>query len=61
MTNRKEQPAVLLRKIAQLEGRLQAEARASARAWEGYRAALYELADVQLKLEAVEKALRGEA
>ena len=61
MSDKTKQPAVLLRKIAQLEGRLEAEAMAGAKAWESYRAALYELVDVKLKLEAVEKALRGEA
>ena len=60
MSERKQQPAVMARKIAVLEGRLAAEKEACAKAWDGYRAALYELVDVKLRLEAVEKALRGE-
>jgi hypothetical protein len=61
MTDRKEQPAQLKRRIAILEGQLAAEKERAEKAWEGYRNALYENVDVKLRLEAVEKALRGEA
>jgi hypothetical protein len=61
MTDRKEQPAQLKRRIAILEGQLAAEKERSEKAWEGYRNALYENVDIKLRLEAVEKALRGEA
>jgi hypothetical protein len=61
MSDRKEQPAQLKRRIAILEGQLAAEKERAEKAWEGYRKALYENVDVKLRLEAVEKALRGEA
>jgi hypothetical protein len=61
MTDRKEQPAQLKRRIAILEGQLAAEKERAEKAWEGYRKALYENVDIKLRLEAVEKALRGEA
>jgi len=61
MTDRKEQPAQLKRRIAILEGQLVAERERAEKAWEGYRNALYENVDIKLRLEAVEKALRGDA
>ena len=61
MSERKEQPAQLRRRIAILEGQLAAEKERAEKAWEGYRKALYENVDIKLRLEAVEKALRGEA
>lgn len=61
MTERKQQPAQLQRRIAQLEGQLAAEREIAKQAKDAYRSALYELVDVKLRLEAVEKALRGEA
>jgi hypothetical protein len=61
MTDRKEQPAQLKRRIAILEGQLAAEKERAEKAWEGCRKALYENVDIKLRLEAVEKALRGEA
>lgn len=61
MNARKEQPAQLKRRIAILEGQLAAEKEAGQRLWGGYRDALYELVEVKQRLEAVEKALRGEA
>jgi hypothetical protein len=60
MRDRKEQPAQLKRRIALLEGQLAAEKEAAHRVWEGYRKALYENVDIRLRLEAVEKALRGD-
>ena len=61
MNDRKEQPAQLKRRIAILEGQLAAEKERAEKAWDGYRNALYENVDIKLRLEAVEKALRGEA
>jgi hypothetical protein len=61
MADRREQPAQLKRRIAILEGQLEAEKERAEKAWEGYRKALYENVDINLRLEAVEKALRGEA
>jgi hypothetical protein len=60
MTARKEQHAQLKRRIAVLEGQLKAEKEAADKAWHGYREALYELVEIRLRLEAVEKALKGE-
>jgi len=60
MTDRKRQPAVLLRRIERLEAQLRAEREISDRAQTAYRDALYELCDVQLKLKRVEAALRGD-
>ncbi len=61
MTDRKDQPAQLKRRIALLEGQLAAEKARAEKAWGGYRSALYELVEIKLRMEAVEKALRGEA
>lgn len=61
MSDRKQQPAHLKRRIATLEGQLAAEKEAAMRVWNGYRDALYELVEVKQRLQAVEKALRGEA
>lgn len=61
MSDRKEQPAQLKRRIAQLEGQLAAEQKRADQVFENYRAVSYEFVDLQLRLEAVEKALRGEA
>ena len=60
MTDRKNQPAQLKRRIAVLEGQLAAEKEAAHRVWEGYKQALYESVDLRIRLEAVEKALRGD-
>jgi len=48
------------RKIERLERLLEAERERAERAWEGYRAALYENVEIKLKLEAVARALQGE-
>ena len=61
MSDRKDQPAQLKRRIRVLEGQLTAEKEAAHRVWQGYRDALYELVEVKLRLEAVEKAMRGDA
>jgi len=60
MSDRKDQPAQLKRRITQLEGQLAAEKEAAQRVWEGYRHALYELTELKIRLQEVEKALRGE-
>jgi hypothetical protein len=60
MSNRKDQPAQLKRRIAYLERLIEVERERAEKAWEGYRKALYENVDIKLRLEAVEKALRGD-
>ena len=52
--NKKEQ-----RQFERLERLLAAERERAERAWAGYREALYELVEVKIKLEAVERALNG--
>ena len=42
-----------------LERLLEVERERAEKAWEGYRKALYELVDVQMRLEAVLKAVNG--
>lgn len=46
--------------MERLERLLEAERDRAEQAWEGYRSALYELVDVKMKLESIEKVLRGE-
>jgi len=46
--------------IERLERLLDAERERADTAWENYRSALYELVDVKVKLERIEKVLRGE-
>jgi hypothetical protein len=46
-------------KFERLERLLAAERERAESAWKGYREALYELVDLKMKLEAVEKALHG--
>jgi hypothetical protein len=46
--------------IERLERLLDVERERAETAWENYRSALYELVDVKMKLEQVEKVLRGE-
>jgi len=60
LSERKDQPAQLKRRIKVLEGRLQAERDRADKAWDGYRSAAYELVELRLRQEAAEKALRGE-
>lgn len=61
MSDRKQQPAQLKRRISVLEGQLQAERERAEQAWDGYRKASYELVELRLRQEAAVKALRGEA
>lgn len=52
--NKKEQ-----RQFERLERLLAAEKERSDKAWDAYRNALYELVDVKMKLEAVERIING--
>ena len=61
MSDRSQQPAALKRRIAVLEGRLAAEQERADKAWSGYRAALYDLVEVKLRIDAVVRAANGEA
>ena len=54
LMNKKEQL-----QFERLERLLAAERERAESAWKGYRVALYELVDLKMKLEAVEKALHG--
>ncbi len=45
------------RKIERLERLLEAERLRAEKAWQGYRETLYELVDVKMKLEAIQKAM----
>ena len=60
MSDRSQQPAALKRRIALLEGQLAAEQERSEKAWSGYRAAMYELVEIKLRMEAVVRAVNGE-
>ena len=60
MTDRKRQPAVLLRRIAKLEALLAAEKEISDKANAAYRETLYELVDAQMKLKRIEEVMRGD-
>jgi hypothetical protein len=48
------------REIERLKRLLEAERERSEKAWSGYREALYKQVDAEMKLEAIEKILRGE-
>jgi hypothetical protein len=61
MSDRSQQPASLKRRIAVLEGQLAAEQDRSDKAFEDYRATLYDLVEIKLRLEAVARAVNGEA
>jgi hypothetical protein len=54
LMNKKEQL-----QFERLERLLAAERKRAESAWNGYRVALYELVDLKMKLEAVQKALHG--
>ena len=47
------------RKIERLERLLEVERELAERAWAGYRAVLYENAEIKMKLEATVRALNG--
>jgi hypothetical protein len=59
MSDRSQQPAALKRRIAVLEGQLKAEQERSEKAWAGYRAALYEMVEIKVRMEAVVRAVNG--
>jgi hypothetical protein len=61
MTDRSQQPAALKRRIAMLEGQLKAEQERSEKTWAGYRAALYDMVEIKVRLDAVVRALHGES
>ena len=46
--------------LERLQRLLEAERERSEKAWAGYRDALYELVDLKMKLERIEKVLRGD-
>jgi hypothetical protein len=52
--NKKEQ-----RQFERLERLLAAEKERSDKAWDAYRSAMYELVDVKMKLEAIERIMNG--
>ena len=54
-------PAHARRQIERLERLLEAERERSEKAWDGYRQPLYENVDLKMRLEAVQKAMNGEA
>lgn len=47
-------------RIERLERLCAAERERAQKAWDGYRAALYELVDLKMKIEAIERVLKGE-
>ena len=61
MTAKPLLPAHARRQIERLERLLEAERERSEKAWDGYRKALYENVDLKMRLEAVQKAMNGEA
>lgn len=60
MTDRKRQPAVLLRRIERLEVHLEAERQRADKAWNAYADVLHELVDAELRIKRAEAALRGD-
>ena len=46
-------------KFERLERMLEAEKERSEKAWSGYRDALYELVDLKIKIEQIEKVING--
>ena len=59
--NAKPLPAHARRQIERLELLLEAERERSEKAWDGYRQALYENVDLKMRLEAIQKAMNGDA
>ena len=60
MTDRKRQPAVLLRRIVRLEVHLEAERQRADKAWAAYADVLHQLVDAELRIKRAEAALRGD-
>lgn len=61
MTTPKQTNAHLLRRAEKAERLLEAEKVLGNQAWDGYRKALAELVELKMRLEAVDRALKGEA
>lgn len=61
MTDRSKQPAVLLRRVAQLEAHLAAEKAAHAKTFDVYREVLYEVVDLKMRIDGAAAELRGDA
>ena len=57
MTDRSKQPAVMAKKIEQLEALLAAEKLVSTMTFDRYRDTLYELVNCQIKLKRVQEAM----
>lgn len=59
MSERKDQPAMLKKKIARLEALLAAEKEASQKAFDAYRETLYELVEAKMALKDVRESIKG--
>jgi hypothetical protein len=60
MTTPKQTPAQLLRRAEQAERQLQCEQIRAEKAWQSYGEALRDIVELKMRLEAIEKALRGD-
>jgi len=47
-------------KFERISRLLEVERKRAEQAWEGYRSALYQLVDLQMKMELIQKAINGE-
>lgn len=47
-------------KFERISRLLEVERKRAEQAWEGYRSALYQLVDLQIKMELIQKAINGE-
>lgn len=60
MTTPKQTPVQLLRRAEKAERLLEAEKSISNKHFKNYREVLYEVVELKMRLEAIEKALKGE-
>lgn len=60
MTDRKQTPAQLLRRAEKAEKQLEFERIRAEKAWQSYGEALRDIVELKMRLEAIEKALKGE-
>jgi hypothetical protein len=60
MTTPKQTPAQLLRRAEKAERLLEAEKSISNKHFKNYREVLYEVVELKMRLEAIEKSLKGE-
>lgn len=60
MTERKQTQAQLLRRAEKAEKQLEFERIRAEKAWQSYGEALRDIVELKMRLEAVEKALKGE-